>query len=153
MMDGKVTYEGQVVALREMNGYDDSDFYAVVMPAGATEPGEVFYNTTRGYMDGHAVVDATDEAAAAYASYRNRKREEYRAAVKAREDEAAAAEAARPRRGDTVKVVKGRKVPKGTTGSVVWTGEGAYGPRVGLKDADGVVHFTAESNVAKEGSS
>lgn len=46
-----------------------------------------------------------------------------------------------------VKVVKGRKVPKGTTGVLTWIGQGDYGPRVGLRDADGATHWTAASNV------
>ncbi len=50
-------------------------------------------------------------------------------------------------KGDTVVVVKGRKVPKGTTGVVIWQGIGQYGTRVGVKDAAGVVHWTASSNV------
>jgi hypothetical protein len=60
-------------------------------------------------------------------------------------------------------VVKGRKVAKGTEGTVIWVGEGKYyGPvpryrstawstkgalRIGLKDAEGTVHWTAASNV------
>lgn len=47
-----------------------------------------------------------------------------------------------------VVVVKGRKVPKGTTGRVFWTGTDAYDkPKVGFKDADGTTHWTAASNV------
>lgn len=51
-------------------------------------------------------------------------------------------------RGTEVKVVKGRKVPKGTVGVVIWTGSGQFGPRVGIKDAEGTTHWTALSNVA-----
>lgn len=68
----------------------------------------------------------------------------------------AAREAATPYKGKTVKFVKGRKVPKGTVGEVIWFGEGkkygyGYGPapkRVGVKDAAGTVHWSAASNVA-----
>jgi hypothetical protein len=59
-----------------------------------------------------------------------------------------------PTRGKTVKVVKGRKTPVGTTGEVIWTGEGRkysyYGKtpyRVGIKTADGTVHWTDADNV------
>jgi hypothetical protein len=45
-------------------------------------------------------------------------------------------------------VVKGRKVPPGTQGICFWVGETQYGKRVGLKDADGVTHWTAAANVA-----
>lgn len=55
-------------------------------------------------------------------------------------------------KGQTVTVVKGRKVPKGTTGVIVWEGEPvtAYSKtvqRIGIKDAEGNMHYTASSNV------
>jgi hypothetical protein len=51
------------------------------------------------------------------------------------------------RKGAEAVVVKGRKVPVGTRGTIIWTGSGNYGPRVGIKEASGDVHWTAESNV------
>jgi hypothetical protein len=64
--------------------------------------------------------------------------------------------------GKTVVVARGRKVPKGTTGVVIWEGAGfdphahtrnwrySYSPpaptRVGVKDAAGTVHWTASKN-------
>lgn len=56
-------------------------------------------------------------------------------------------EAKRIAKGRTVVVVRGRKVAKGTTGTVIWYADGVYGPRVGLKDDAGTVHFTAAKNV------
>jgi hypothetical protein len=63
-------------------------------------------------------------------------------------------EAATPYRGKTVKVVRGRKVPRGFVGEVIWYGEGKkygyYGSaplRVGVKDATGTVHWTDAKNV------
>lgn len=51
-------------------------------------------------------------------------------------------------KGQTVTVVKGRKVAHGTTGTVAWIGEDNYGKaRVGFKTADGEMVFTATSNV------
>lgn len=50
-------------------------------------------------------------------------------------------------RGAPVRVVKGRKVAIGTEGVVFWTGESAYGPRLGLRTADGTRHFLAAANV------
>ena len=51
-------------------------------------------------------------------------------------------------KGQTVTVVRGRKVPKGTTGTIIWIGDDAYGKaRVGIKTEDGETHFTAASNV------
>jgi hypothetical protein len=58
-----------------------------------------------------------------------------------------AVEAATPRKGKVVEVFKGRKVPRGTRGKVIWLGDGDYGARVGIKDASGAVHWTAASNV------
>jgi hypothetical protein len=52
-------------------------------------------------------------------------------------------------KGSTLKVVRGRKVPVGTVGVCIWNGEGkkaAWGRRVGIKDSDGEVHWTAEKN-------
>lgn len=51
-------------------------------------------------------------------------------------------------KGQTVTVVRGRKVPKGTTGVVFWTGFDAYDkPKIGFRDAAGTTHWTATSNV------
>lgn len=50
-------------------------------------------------------------------------------------------------KGQQVKVVKGRKVPIGTTGEVFWVGEGQYGWRLGFLDAEGITHWIAVSNV------
>lgn len=50
-------------------------------------------------------------------------------------------------KGQTVTVVRGRKVPKGTTGEIRWIGEDGYGKtRVGIMTDDGM-QFTAASNV------
>jgi len=51
-------------------------------------------------------------------------------------------------KGATVTVVKGRKVPHGTTGVVTWVGIDSYDkPRIGFRTADGESVFTATSNV------
>lgn len=152
----EVTFEGAVLRTGEVNGYDDSDFYAEVWNETTGTVHRVTYATTRGWTYANsASVDATPEVrekAAAFFAARNL---ESRIA-------AAKVEAATPTKGKAVKVVKGRKVAKGTTGTVVWYGEGRYfgarprfrngwnvaGPlRVGLKDAEGTVHWTDASNV------
>jgi hypothetical protein len=51
------------------------------------------------------------------------------------------------RKGARVEVFKGRKVPIGTCGVVIWIGDGQYGMRCGVKDAAGAVHWTACDNV------
>ena len=50
-------------------------------------------------------------------------------------------------KGSTVKVVRGRKIPLGTTGKVIWKGESRFGWRVGIKDDVHTVHWTALGNV------
>jgi len=50
-------------------------------------------------------------------------------------------------RGKTVRVVRGRKVPIGLEGEVIWYGETQYSPRVGIRDINGTVHWTSASNI------
>jgi hypothetical protein len=50
-------------------------------------------------------------------------------------------------KGKWAKVVKGRKVPKGTVGLVKWEGEGQWGRRALLVTASGEEHWTATSNL------
>lgn len=51
-------------------------------------------------------------------------------------------------KGQTITVVKGRKVAKGTTGVVFWVGEDDWGKgRIGFKGDDGETYWTATSNV------
>lgn len=52
-----------------------------------------------------------------------------------------------PAKGVKCKVVKGRKVPRGTIGEIFWIGDKGYGVKVGLKDAKGQSHFTSVSNI------
>jgi hypothetical protein len=52
-----------------------------------------------------------------------------------------------PAKGRKVKVVRGRKVPIGTVGECFYLQDGDFGPRVGIKDADNQVHWTAAKNV------
>jgi len=51
-------------------------------------------------------------------------------------------------KGILCKVVKGRKVPKGTEGVVFYIKDTHFGTRVGLKDSDGTAHWTYARNVA-----
>ena len=53
-----------------------------------------------------------------------------------------------PRKGDTVVVVKGRKVPKGTVGIIKWEGGNDYGPRIGMAvEGEAKLVYTSPSNV------
>lgn len=142
--DFDVTYEGATFGTYEHNGYNDSDFFAVVWDAEAGATRAVEYATTRGwtYANG-ATVDATDEVKAAAGEY-----------IAARDIEswnlATAHDALMVEKGSAVEVFKGRKVPIGTTGTVIWIGADRYKRgafRVGVKDEAGEVHWTAEDNV------
>lgn len=110
------THRGLVLETGEVNGYDDSDFYAVVWNPTKGHPERVTYATTRGwtYPNG-ASVDATPEVIAAHAAWDAQRRENARIERDARE-------ALVPRKGKVVKVVSGRKLPVGTEGTVVWYG-------------------------------
>lgn len=61
-------------------------------------------------------------------------------------EKAAALAAGELVKGATVKVVKGRKVPVGTVGTVFWMGEGNYGKtRLGIRDAAGQTHWVPDA--------
>jgi len=143
----KTSHVGQVISLRERNGYDDSDYYALVWNAEKGAPEEIEYASTRGwtYPNG-AAVDATPEVLAAYEAYQAKRRAEWEAAR-------AAEEAKKPTKGKRVKVVRGRKVPQGTIGQVFWYGEVAkrygYGTehRVGIVKDNGEKIFLAANYV------
>src|SRR5215471_21334178 len=142
------TYAGAVLMKYERNGYDDSDFFAVVYDEATNSLKHVEYASTRGYTyDCGAKVDATDEV-------RAKARELVRAAALSRFADAAAREAREPEKGKRVRVTKGRKVAVGTEGTVVWKGVDAYKSkygsthyRVGVKDDAGTVHWTSADNV------
>jgi hypothetical protein len=153
----EVTWEGAVLATGEHNGYDDSDFYAVVWDAEAGEPREIIYASTRGWTyNNSATVDATPEVLAAYDAWKAERAARNAAA-------AAAVEAQVPQVGKRVRVTKGRKVPAGTEGEVFWYGtdryarhaqalwafldDGRTGRRVGIRTGDGEKYFTAATNV------
>jgi hypothetical protein len=107
--DGETRYVGAVLADREENGYDDSDFYAVVWTGEALA--RVTYASTRYAGGGRAVVDATPETLAVVAAWLRPRLSD----LWDRDNREAAAEVRGSKR---VRVVKGRKVPKGTEGVV-----------------------------------
>jgi hypothetical protein len=62
--DNEPLYAGATLAVREENGYDDSDWYAVAWDADKGEVVRVDFHTTRWASTGHATVDATDDVKA-----------------------------------------------------------------------------------------
>jgi len=115
---------------------------------GTVRLGSNFENeTTRG----EATVDADPAVLAAWKAEEDRKAEAYRVAEADRLEAGTEARfkalLTEVKKGAEAVVVKGRKVPKGTRGVITWAGPGNYGPRVGIKDAQGTVHYTSESNI------
>lgn len=107
----EVSFEGAVLRLRERNGYDDSDFYALVWDEEQQRTREIQYATTRGwtYHNG-ASIDATHEVIEAAVAHT--------AAV--RFADAQERHNSTPRKGYTA-----RAVEKGETfeGVITWIGE------------------------------
>jgi hypothetical protein len=138
-----------------------SDVYADVSYAECwdAEKGKLvewpYANSEFGYHTNHlsVEVDATPETLAAVAAYKAEKERQAEEARQAAREAARLAELATPRKGKVVVVARGRKVAKGTTGTVIWYGPGksfGYGPapmRVGVKDAAGTVHWLDAKNV------
>lgn len=118
------THVGVVLYTGERNGYDDSDFYAVVWDDVKGFTDEILYASTRGWTyPNHASADATLEILQKLEAIR-KANAEHAALHKAK------VEANTPRVGKRVKVVGGRKVPHGAEGEVFWFGEKRrFGPR------------------------
>lgn len=110
-----VTYQGAVLADREMNGYDDSDFYALCWDADKQDVVRITYASTRYAGGGRCTVDADDELRLLVARTLTERRLEsfpsYLAAARSR-----------VRKGAPVAVVGGRK-HNGRTGTAFWIGE------------------------------
>lgn len=115
---GQTTPEfvGCVLNTYERNGYDDSDFYAVCWDEETQSVIDIEYDTTRAGGGGYAEIDATEDVLRkAYRYYKNCGRTLYD--TKTNPNQAKAVKV-----GDTVKVVRGRKIPKGSAGQVFWVG-------------------------------
>lgn len=129
-------YVGCVLDTYEHNGYEDSDFYAICWDEEEQKVVRVCYDTTRFWGYGRADIDATLEVLRkVYRYYYNSGRKKFDSDWKF-------AQAKKVLKGDTVKVVRGRKIPQGTVGNVFWIGERyniyskKYEDRVGI-DVDG----------------
>lgn len=128
-------------------GDGDTVYYAVVFNPETAEFDEVGV----GWFSEYVKIDASKGLIAAYRSLK-----EARAALRVAEnavtqwrtyllDEIVEDETVR--KGKVVKVVKGRKVAKGTVGTVKVVYEGGWGWRVLLELADGTEVWTALTNV------
>ena len=140
---GKTLFAGKVLADRERNFYDDSDFYVVVFDGGELKTYE--YGSTRYASRGYAEVDATPEVVKQAEEWLEKWAFEQFATV-------AAENARKPEKGKQVRVVRGRKVPHGTEGVLFWLGEKTYGRNkvttAGIRLLeDGSVVFTNIANL------
>ena len=111
----KEYYRGCVVHWYERNGYEDSDWYADVWDEETQELKAVLFDTTRAGGSGHAELDATDDVLRKV--YRFKKR-----LATSRFDYKNVEKAKKARKGDTVRIIKGRKVKKGLEVPVFWAG-------------------------------
>lgn len=144
-----VQYEGCVLSTYERNGYHDSDFYAVVWDEEKQAVTEVEYDTTRCGDGGYAKVDATMDVLRKVYRY-------YWKLGRARFDKYTNPQMAKDfGKGDKVVVVRGRKIPQGTVGTVFWIGTkyNFYNyrdeERVGI-EVDGVRMFLPAEYVVKQ---
>ena len=108
----EVRYAGCVLDTYEHNGLWDSDCWDEEQQKIV----EVEYDTTRCGGGGHAEIDATDDTLrAVYRYYKRIGRDLF-------DNRSNILQAKKARKGDTVQVIHGRKVPKGSVGVVFWTG-------------------------------
>lgn len=109
-------YTGCVLYTYERNGYQDSDWYAVCWDDDKSEIVVVNYDTTRAGGGGWAKIDATDEVIRkAYRYYFGISRYEFDQLWNERQAKSIKV-------GDKLKVVRGRKISKGSVGKCFWKG-------------------------------
>lgn len=137
-------YVGCVLETRERNYHDDSDFYAIVWNEERQEITTEEYATTRFGGGGSASIDATDEVKAKASAWLKKWMIEH---IRRESEE----NAGRVAKGKRVRVVRGRKVPIGTEGVVIWYEHVKYSYhssqyRAGIRLDDGSVVFTAAVN-------
>lgn len=149
-------YIGRVIAVSdsekyESRGYDDGDtVYRRTVTVWDGEKGVTFDSDVVLYRNGRATawdVDASPEVAAEYYKWYLSVELPRLAAVEAAAEkgrilrdldavEASITAAPALARGQTYKVVRGRKVPIGTTGKVFWWGDKGWGMSVGMNTSD-----------------
>jgi len=145
--DGKIEemFKGKVLATRERNYHDDSDFIAIYWDEGKKAIKEFEYATTRFWSyNNEAMRDATEEVQAEAQKYLE---DVYFEMLVKENDE----QAERVAEGKQVVVVKGRKVKKGTIGVFFWSREenymGNHVTKIGIRDANNNVFWSYLHNV------
>lgn len=149
LYNGKKMYEGCVFNTFEENSYHDSDFYAECVNIETGEIDVIEYDTTRFAGYGNAVIDLTELNLRLYLKKSFLKEVQKELETNKQLSTTVAIN-------KTVKVVKGRKVPLGTVGTVFWRKSCNYDKynrwwhnvmRLGIKDSAGNVYWINESNV------
>jgi len=107
------SYVGAVLDDREENGYHDSDFYAVVWDEDESKLKKVVYNSTRYAGGGSCTIDATPDTLEKARNWLTSWAIEFLQNKHTKDSTT-------PVCGRKVRVVKGRKVPKGTEGILFW---------------------------------
>jgi hypothetical protein len=140
-------FNGCILGITERNGYHDSDFYATVWDEEQGCVRTIEDGTTRFYAPSkYHRADATEEVvtkARAWWANEVGPKQAY-ATLKGR---ALFIDVC-----SEVEVIKGRKLPLGTTGEVVWKGQDSFkrnGYRIGIRLANGTRVYTSMDNVMK----
>jgi len=141
-MTDRQKYEGRVIAFREDNGYDDSDFYALVQKDNG-EFGWIATGTTRFQGGWIATPNATPEVKAAYSAWYDAKDAQTKVDIEAFNDNMAAV-------GKAARVVGGKKY-KNRQGEIFWFGVDKFRSsksatyfRVGIEDSQGKFFVPAD---------
>lgn len=149
LINGNKTYAGCTFKDWEHNTLEDSDFYAESINPETGKVEVVNYNSTRYAGGGDCEIDMTQENLQKY--LHNAKARHIAEAVERYRRSADVVG-----KGKEVVVVKGRKVPKGTTGTIFWQKEVNYDrygrwynsqTKIGIKDSEGNVYWTYAHNV------
>lgn len=118
--DPEISYVGRVLYKYEKNGYDDSDFVAIVWDDETNDFKHIEYGSTRSWTyHNHATVDA--DAATLLKAEARLADLLFKRAVESHN-----AHARTPDKGKTVKSLMTRGTKKDVTGEVRWYGEDRY---------------------------
>lgn len=147
--DGTIKKEfvGAVLCDREENYHDDSDGYCIVWDETEGKLRKIYTWTTRCGSNTNGYADATEDVKEKAAAWLEKWLEpQVRAHLTAKAEAVV--------KGARVVVERGRKVPHGTEGVVMWEGDATFGfhhvtHRIGIRTDAGDVVFTARENVRR----
>lgn len=128
-------YHGRVIREYERNGYDDSDFVAVVWDDEVNHPKHVVYATTRAWSYACSCsIDATPEVMEKYTTWmkiQSEKKRVYDQQVKE----------FTPQVGKLARSLTVRGKAKGFVGEIIWQGDKGFGMSVKLRNEQGYMVF------------